>query len=55
MWEKQYKIYDYLGSLKAVTEEDGTVLTRKSYLPYGELLETELEPQSKVYIGKEND
>ena len=55
MWEKQYKIYDYLGSLKAVTEEDGTVLTRKSYLPYGELLETELEPQTKGYIGKERD
>ena len=55
MWEKQYKIYDYIGSLKAVTEEDGTVLTRKSYLPFGEPLETEHEPQTKGYIGKEKD
>ena len=55
MWEKQYKIYDYLGSLMAVTEEDCTVLTRKSYFPYGEPLEAKLEPQTKGYIWKEKD
>ena len=38
-----------------MTEEDGTVLTRKSYLPYGKPHETELEPQTKGYIGKEKD
>ena len=39
--------YDHLGSLKAVTEDDGNVLTRKYKMPYSEHLETEPEPRSK--------
>jgi hypothetical protein len=41
IWQKQFKIYDYLGSLRYTVAQTGTVLNYKQYEPYGaEILDT---------------
>ncbi len=54
-WQKQYKIYDYLGSLRYTMSGTGQVLNYKSYEPYGETMLDTLGVTRQSYIGKEKD
>ncbi len=54
-WQKQYKIYDYLGSLRYTMSGTGQVLNYKTYEPYGGTMLDTLGVTRQSYIGKEKD
>ncbi|MBX3044823.1 MAG: hypothetical protein KIT33_14720 [Candidatus Kapabacteria bacterium] len=54
-WQKQYKFYDYLGSLRFTMKADGTLLNFKQYSAYGETTLDTLGVTREGYIGKEKD
>ncbi len=54
-WQKQYKIYDYLGSLRYTLSDVGQVMNYKTYEPYGTTMLDTLGVTRQSYIGKEKD
>ncbi len=54
-WQKQYKLYDYLGSLRCTQSSTGQVLKYKTYEPYGDTMLDTLGVKRQSYIGKEKD
>ena len=54
-WQKQYKIYDYLGSLRYTMSDVGQVMNYKTYEPYGGTMLDTLGVTRQSYIGKEKD
>ena len=54
-WQKQYKIYDYLGSLRYTMSSSGQVLNYKTYEPYGGTMLDTLGVTRQSYIGKAID
>ena len=54
-WQKQYKIFDYLGSLRYTMSGAGQVLSYKSYKPYGATMLDTLGVKRQSYIGEEKD
>ena len=54
-WQKQFKFYDYLGSLRFTMKADGTLLNYKQYAAFGETTLDTLGVTRQGYIGKEKD
>jgi len=51
-----YYLHDHLGGIEAVTDEDGNVVERRDYLPYGEeRLSNSESDENYGYTGKEQD
>jgi RHS repeat-associated protein len=59
MWQKDYKIYDHLGSLRLVLRADPVntynVITSTDYEPFGRVLSQSGKSTRETFIGKEND
>jgi hypothetical protein len=53
--QKQYKIYDYLGSLRNTKSSTGQVLNYKSYEPYRATFFDTFSLTRQSYIGIEKD
>ncbi len=54
-WQKQYKFYDYLGSLRFTMKNDGTLLNFKQYSAFGDTMLDTMGKTRQSYIGKEKD
>jgi RHS repeat-associated protein len=51
----EYYHLDALGSVRAVTDDNGDVITRHDYLPYGEEWNAEPSSDTRRFTGKERD
>jgi hypothetical protein len=54
-WKKQYKFYDYLGSLKFTLNHTGQLINYKTYEAFGDTMLDTLVDIRQGYIGKEKD
>ena len=52
---KNYLTKDYLGSTRAITNEQGKIIYNQDYEPYGKQLRTNVIDESHTYTGKEYD
>lgn len=51
----EYYHLDALGSVRAVTDQSGTVIERHDFLPFGDEVNPPVGPQPRQFTGKERD